>query len=156
MTLLYEEKQIYKGGGALLFIMDCIKRGQTSIEYLILIGFILIALIPIFYYALSESSNTVRLNEAEDSVNTLAKAADSVYALGPGTKNYVWVNFPGGIDSISFSDKRVLIKLNIFGGLSDIYVESKAELTGSISITQGGHRIKVEALDSGEVRFSEG
>lgn len=135
--------------------MKRVKRGQVSIEYLILIGFILIALIPIFYYALSESSNTTRLNEADDAVNSLAKSADSVYALGPGTKNYVWVSLPGGIESMSFDNKRVLIKLNIFGGLSDIYAESKAELIGSISITQGGHRVRVEALESGEVQFSE-
>ncbi len=136
-------------------------RSQVAMEYIILIGVLLILLIPILYYALSSSNESARLNQANDAVVSLAKAADTVYALGPGNRNYVWVNIPSGSEmAIDGANKLVLIKLSIYGSQSDIYQTTKGTLeAGSIGgtaiqstptpIGKGTYRVKVEYKDDG-------
>ncbi len=138
------------------------KRAQVSVEYIILIGVLLMITIPIFYYALNTSSQTIRLNQAEDVIESIVNAADNVYALGPGTKNYVWVHIPSGVQSFSIGgtdNKEFMLKLQIFSGVSDFHVDSKASLVASGDIlnrlkTKGKRRVWIEALDTGEVQLS--
>lgn len=130
------------------------KRGQIATEYLILTGVIFLAIIPIFYYALQQSSQNVRMNEANDFVNTLAKTADMVYALGPGSQDYVGVVMPGGVESVSISRNEVLLKVRIFRGTADIFAYSKANLTGSISTTSGSKHVSVKNIN-GTVQIEE-
>ncbi len=128
-------------------------KAQIASEYVMIMGVVLVITIPLFYYAMTESNNNIRLNQAEDAVNTLARAADTVYSIGPGTKKYVWINMPSGVETYSLANKEVLIKLQIFGGLSDISAGTRADLTGEIPISKGRHKVLVEMLESGYVRF---
>ncbi len=130
------------------------KRGQVAIEYLLLIGVIFLAVIPVFYYALQQSSQDVRMNEASDFVNTLAKTADVVYALGPGSRDYVNVVMPGGVENISIIRNEILLKVKIFGGMADIFAYSKANLTGSLSTISGSRHVSVKNIN-GTVRIEE-
>ncbi len=130
-------------------------KAQMAVEYMIIMGLVILVTIPLFYYAMSESNINVQLNNANDAVNTLARAADTVYSIGTGSKKYVWVNMPGGIQTYSLTNKTVLIKLYVFGGLSDIFRQTKAELAGVIPISKGQHRIVAEMLESGYVQFGE-
>ena len=118
-----------------------------------LIGFALLVALPLFYYAITESSNNIRLNQAEDAVNTIAKAADSVYSLGPGTKKYVNVIIPGGVEQSFIDGNAIKLKVSIFGNVADIYARSKASLIGTAPLVRGSHRISVEALESGYVQI---
>ncbi|MBI4448042.1 hypothetical protein HY643_03610 [Candidatus Woesearchaeota archaeon] len=129
------------------------KKAQTSIEYMIILGTILIIAIPLFYYGLSETTNRIRINQADDAVNTLAKAVDTVHALGSGTKKYVQITIPKGVESTSISEKELSIQIQIFGGKSDISASTKAVLVGNLPTKEGNYLISVEALDSGAVRI---
>ena len=129
-------------------------KAQVAVEYLMLIGMALIIALPLFYYAISESSNTIKLNQAEDAVNSIAMAADSAYSLGPGTKKYVNVVVPGGVEQSSIDGKAIKLKVSLFGSVADIYARSKANLLGGFPLTKGHHRISVEALDSGYVQIN--
>jgi len=130
-------------------------KSQIATEYILIMGLVLVVTIPLLYYSMSESSINVQLNQAEDAVNTIAKAADTVYSIGPGTKKYVWINMPGGVQSQSTANKTVLIKLYIFKGISDVFAETKADLTGAVPISKGQHNILVEMLESGYVQIGE-
>lgn len=131
------------------------KRGQVALEYIILIGALFLALIPIFYYALQQSSQNIRMNEANDFVNTLAATADMVYALGPGSQDRVRVIIPSGVKSISVSGNEILLKLSIFGGVSDIYATTKANLTGELPVRKGICYISVKTLENGIVQIRQ-
>ena len=98
-----------------------VKRGQVATEYVLLMGIALFAIIPIFYYSVSSFSKTIRFNEAEDFVNSIVKTADRVYALGPGSQDYIQVNVPGDTLDIAFDRNEVIIKLSIHGKISDIF-----------------------------------
>ncbi|MBW2989812.1 hypothetical protein KY358_05855 [Candidatus Woesearchaeota archaeon] len=130
-------------------------KTQISFEYIIIFGFVLLVTIPLLYYALGESSVSAKLNYAEDAVNTLARAADTVYSIGPGTRKYVWINMPGGVRSYSLENKTAAIQIYVFGGLSDVFAQTKADLAGIIPISQGQHNVKVEMTGSGYVLFGE-
>ncbi len=130
-------------------------KAQASTEYIMIIGMVLVITIPLFYYAMRESNVNIKLNNAEDAVNTLARAADVVYSIGPGTTKYVWVNMPKGVESYSLDEKNVLIQVSIFGSVSDIHASTKVDLIGDIPISPGRHKIRVEMLDSGEVLFGD-
>ena len=132
-------------------------KAQAALEYVMLIGAVLLIIISISYYATQESTRNIQMNRANDAVNTLAKAADSVYALGPGSQQYIEVNFPGSINSIIIESHEIRFKVHIFGSLADIFAETKAELdtTSSISTNKGIRHIYVKALESGKVKIEE-
>lgn len=130
-------------------------RAQISMEYLILIGLVFIAVIPLFYYAMTESGKNIQMNQANDIVNTLAKTADTVYALGPGSQKLVEITIPGGVESVTIVGNEISLKLRIFGGIADIYAETKANVTGTITTTSGIHHVTVKTLESGVVQFEE-
>lgn len=130
------------------------ERGQVSIEYVVIMGFLLLLIIPLTAYSFIEVKRSTQMNNAEDTVNTLANAADEVYALGPGSKKYVQITIPGGVTQSSVSNREVQFKMTIFGGTSDVFAPTKAELEGAIPTTSGPHRIYVEMQANGKVRFS--
>jgi len=127
-------------------------KAQVATEYLFVIGLILAILTPILYYATSESSNALNLNDAQDTAQTLAKTADYVYSLGPGTSNKVTINMPPGIKNVTISGKEITLKTSQYG---DVVGISKANLTGNISSSQGIYEIIIKTLDTGIVSITQ-
>ena len=66
-------------------------RGQAALEQLIVIGVAIAFTAIIFFFASSYSADSLRVAQAQDSVDRLAAAADYVYSLGPNSKDYVTV-----------------------------------------------------------------
>ncbi len=132
------------------------KRGQASVEYLAIIGIVLVVTIPLFFYSFQKSSENIKINQADDAVNTVARAADSVYALGPGAKRFVWVTIPQGTTGSSINNNSVQLQITIFGGISDIHASSRANLIGVMPYEAGVYKIPVESLDSGYVQIGSG
>jgi len=126
-------------------------KGQSSIEYLMIIGVILLIIIPIFYYAFSSSSSDVRINQANSVVEVLKGAANTVYSIGPGSKKYVWITVPDGVVNSNIDGDEISLKINLYGDLSDVFSNTKPNVTGQIPIIEGRYQIPVEMLDSGVV-----
>ena len=131
------------------------KRGQVATEYLLLVGIAFLAIIPIFYYSISSSAKTVRFNEAEDFVTTISKTADRVYALGPGSQDYIKVTIPGDTKEIIFDRNEVILKMSVNGKISDVFAISRTNLTGSVSTSSGSKHIYVKTLSNGTVEVGE-
>ena len=73
------------------------KRGQSSTEYVMIIGLILVLLIPLFWYAWQRTNTDVKENKAADCVQSLQQAADEVYSLSPGSKKFITCYVPGSV-----------------------------------------------------------
>ncbi|MBN3037769.1 MAG: hypothetical protein JW834_04970 [Candidatus Diapherotrites archaeon] len=127
-------------------------RGQVSIEYLILITLLMAILTPITYYALSTSKESIQISETESSLQSLAKAADRVYALGPGSKDYAYVIVPDSVESTTVGTDVLRIRTSVGTGTRDILATTQAPLIGSLPDTPGTHIVPVEMLASGVVR----
>ena len=152
------------------------EKAQVATEYLLITGFILVAVTLIFAYAYISNSQNIKISQTSTALDKMVNAADLVYALGPGNIQYVEVVFPQGIteikditvcesgvqgpteicampDSVDFG--AIEMTLNLFGGDTTITRGSRAELEldGTIPLgeqilaTVGVHRIKVEWCD---------
>ncbi len=126
-------------------------KAQASLEYIIIIGVIIIGVIPLFYYGLTKTRENVRIEQVSDTVNSLAKTADEVYSLGLGSRDFIWVNTPTGINSVSINGKTITLTISIFGSTSDIIGISKANLTSSQDflnkiVLPGRYKVSVETF----------
>ncbi|MEK6934653.1 MAG: hypothetical protein AABW46_02135 [Nanoarchaeota archaeon] len=126
-------------------------KGQSSIEYIAIIGVILVVSIPLFYYITKTSGDNIRINKADDAVSSLANKADLVYSSGLGSKDFVWVNIPSGVKAASVSGNNLILNLSIFGGTSEFVSYSKAELNATTDFinkisTQGTYKFPVETF----------
>ena len=131
------------------------KRGQAAFEYLILVGVLLVILMALFYYVSNYSAQNLKIEQAEDTVQTLAKTAESMYALGPGNRDFIWVNMPGSVSETKVEDNEIMIRLFIFGDYSDFYVRTNADVTGTLPTQKGRYKILIETLDSGVVQIGQ-
>lgn len=132
------------------------QKSQVSLEYLLVTGLIFVLIIPIFYYSLRESTEQIRFNQAESAVITLARTADSVYTLGPGSRDYVEIMIPPGVAGYVINDTEVSLIMERAGSNSEISYFSQAMLTGSLPTTAGTYTIPVEMLESGIVQIGFG
>ena len=130
------------------------KRGQASVEYLILVGVMLAFIIPIFYYSLTEISNSLRINQAESAVNLIAGKIDNVYTLGSGNRETVKITLPKGTVSLGIiENKSIELKLLIFGNQTENFKNTKANnIIGSFPIEPGVYHLQIEGLDNGDVK----
>ena len=126
-------------------------KAQSSIEYIILVGLILAALIPLVYYATTKSSNEIRINQADQTVQTIAKAADNVYTAGPGNREYIRVVLPSGINYFNITGRNVILSIGIYGAASQVHARSIATLTNTSILPneQGVYNLIVRMTDKG-------
>ena len=87
------------------------KQAQAATEALVFIGIALIIMVPLFWLAISGASETIKGQQADDAVTSLAQAADEVYALSPGSKTYVWVDIPASVENNQVQGNEIVLKL---------------------------------------------
>ena len=125
------------------------RLGQSSIEYIILIGLILAALIPLIYYTTERSSNDIRINQADQSVQTVANAADNVYTAGPGNREYIQIVLPSGVQSFTVKDRDIIMNISIYAGVSNIHARTIANVVNTTPLPrdQGTYNLIVKMTD---------
>lgn len=129
-------------------------KAQVAVEYLILVAFLLVVVGFMFSYALTNYQLNSDVATMKAAVDSLASAADQVYALGPGNIIYIEITLSATVQSYSLSNKTVSYFAVISGQSAEFYSQTKADLSGSLPTTSGRRIIKVEAL-SNTVSFSE-
>lgn len=130
-------------------------RGQAALEYLFVVGLVLLVLIPLFSLSYNRANVSTTLSDASTAANLITKTADEIYFLGPGNKNTIDVYFPSSIDNITVSGREVTFNLGIFDTGSQVFQISQANLSGSLSNFKGIHVVTLEHLDSGIINISE-
>ena len=129
-------------------------KSQVALEYLIVASIAIAIILPIFYYSFTYSSGSVSFSQAQDAVNTLAKAADYVYSLGVGSKTRVSIIIPNNVVSSSVTDKRILLKIRTSAGVSDMVAFTKANVSGSIPTSYGYYNMLVNMTEQGIVQIN--
>ncbi len=122
-------------------------RAQAAMEYMILIGFLLVLLVPlvtIFYSKSAETAVQVRTQQTQALGQKIADSAESVYYLGQPSKFQFRANIPDGISTVTFTNKAIIFEVDANPGTSDIVIPSAVNLSGSLIISQGVHVITVE------------
>lgn len=111
---------------------------------------IAIPLTIIYVKYTTESDYAITSAKVSSIANEISKQANSAYVYGQDTQLAIDVDFPGNLESISFSGKDIIFKIyNKQGDIIDIVKQSEVNLTSgtsSIPVTQGKKRIIVKSL----------
>jgi len=130
-------------------------RGQAATEYIMIAGILLVIIGIAYMYSTTVISNSVDDSKTRTAVNNIAKAIDQVYALGPGSKISVIVDLPSGVQSQIVDTQLVGYILTVNGQPSHYYADTKADLIGSLPMTQGVHQVTLTVNTAGKVVVGE-
>ena len=81
------------------------KKAQIAMEYLILTGFILVAVAVIFAFSFINYNQNIRAAKTGEAISKLANAVDDVYTRGEGNTRFVKITWPDGMKGISIVHK---------------------------------------------------
>jgi len=124
------------------------RRGQASIEYLIILGFTFLMLIPLIYLFYTQQNSfqsDVAASQADKVVQKIADAADAVYYLGEPSQQTLLLNYPDNILNITVTGQSVSFLIEGTGGKYEVIKWTSANLTGNLSPSEGLHHVIVQA-----------
>jgi len=132
------------------------KSGQASVE---LLSILAVALLVVFTFSvlslntLSDVEAQQSINDARNSVQALADAADQVYLQGSGASQVVYITIPSEAEfgeNLTYIGKPANAPANsepklisMYLGGNDISASTKARLTGSFPLQAGSYNMKV-------------
>ncbi|MFQ5405546.1 MAG: hypothetical protein ACE5DI_00100 [Candidatus Micrarchaeia archaeon] len=126
-------------------------RAQAALEYMLIIGVSLAILLPLWLYANSSIEDTkasLQIAYARNSLNKIGEAADAAFVEGPPAKFSLYLTFPQGIESTSVSGREASMRLNLLdrpGSVSDVFVSTIGNMTGTLPTQSGPLRLFVKA-----------
>ena len=134
------------------------KKGQISLEYLIVVSFVVfavIALLGIAIFYTSSARDKIKSNQLSDFANKVIASAESVYFSGEPSKVTITAYIPAGVQSFSVVENSLVFSILTSSGVSIIAFPSDVPLNSAMtfSITEGVKRLEVVAsFDRVDVR----
>ena len=128
------------------------KRCQASMEYVIIVGFVVVITIPlilIYYNYTDRTNDTIITNQAEQIMRKVVDAAESVYFLGEPSQTVLKVYVPNYIKQAVVSGKEIYYVVDTGSMKFDVSQVSSVNITGSLPITPGIHFIIIKAIGNG-------
>lgn len=133
------------------------KKGQVSMEYLLVLGFLLLLLIPLLVlYNSTQKDTQDQLVEAQARKvgNLIRDAAERVYFAGEPAQETLQLQFPRNIKNITFTNASMYFTLAGGANQYDLLIPSLAPLNGTLLVNEGVHIVVVRA-QGGVVQVSE-
>ena len=125
------------------------KRGQSSLEYLIIVGFtitILTVLILIYFQFNQEETILVVTSQVDRIARELVDASEEVFFLGEPTRTTIKVYLPENVEDIIIDGHNIVFKVRTGKYISDIERHSSVNITGNISKNRGIKYIRVMSI----------
>ena len=125
------------------------KRGQVAMEYVILVGFLMVLSIPLVIIFTENSrsvTDQVSTNQAYSIGKKIIGTAETVAALGTPSKSTVTLNFPAGITAITVGPRSIVFNMSSGKYKTQVEVVSAMNITGSLNPAQGQKDVTIEAL----------
>lgn len=129
------------------FMIKMDKRGQLSLEYLLLTLVVLVLLgavtIPLIGTSIDASMDVSAVSDAKATVETISSAADVVYANGPGSKRTMDVYIPQNNNLVT---RNRTVGMNITYSRGSKFVNSTTYynlINATTPVTKGWYRITV-------------
>jgi uncharacterized protein (UPF0333 family) len=126
------------------------KKGQVSMEYIILVGFIsfiIIGTLVIAFYYSSGAKDRIRTNQIDNFAKKIISSSESVFYHGEPSKTTISVYLPEGVTDILIQNDRIYITYQASSGLEKISFKSNVPLDGTISSSSGIKRIQISAQE---------
>ncbi len=132
-------------------------KGQSAIEYMMIISITLVIMIPLLYLVNSymyQSRDEFKIRSLEDGVDSLAEIVDMVYFQGYPAKMTTKLYVPENVLSSQIDENLLTMKIRISSGTIDIPVSTQANMTGNLPTEPGTYTIIVVAQEDGLVNVS--
>tara|TARA_Y100000034_G_scaffold113315_1_gene148200 strand:+ start:3636 stop:4061 length:426 start_codon:yes stop_codon:yes gene_type:complete len=127
------------------------KRGQISIEYLILIGFVVFIVIIMIAVSLQYTSgieDRLKQNQIDAFANKIVNSAEIVFFAGEPSKITLSVYLPRGVDSVTVNTDEIVFNYNLTSGSNVRAYGSDVPLTGSITNWDGVKSVELLAQET--------
>ena len=128
------------------------KKAQSSMEFLILMGFltfIIIVILGIGYYYSSTINDRIKSSEINNFANKITSTAEVVFYAGSPSKLTISVHLPKGVGDIQIVDDSIVITYNLTSGKNVISFPSDVpiieDVTAELSSTSGIKNIVIVA-----------
>ena len=105
-------------------------------EYLLVTGFALLMITPIFIiYGLEKNSinQQVTSTQVQNIARKMADAAETVYYLGTPATTTLKIYMPERVQDVTISGNSIDFRINTQGGLSNVSAETHVNLTGTMT-----------------------
>lgn len=123
-------------------------KGQSGIEYLMIIGFVTLAVSVVLllaYFYIGISKDRIKDNQIEVLANKIINSAESVFFAGEPSQATIMIYVPGNVNKIEFSGKELIITFSTSSGTNKRAFTSRVELSGSINSSEGAKKLLVKA-----------
>ena len=142
------------------------ERGQISVEYLIVVGFVIfivLGLVGVALFYASGISDQVKLNQIESYANKIISSSESVFFAGEPSQVTITAYLPEGVQSVEViedppgsGETFMLFRVSTSSGISVIaYPSDVVLMETTLSSDRGVKRILIKAEETNEVSITE-
>lgn len=124
------------------------KRAQAGVEYMIIIGFVTMAILAILLLANTYSGlikDRIKLNQLETFSIQLVNHAESVFFAGEPSITTISLYLPAGVQDITVNSDAIITTTSTTTGNNIRSFSSRVPLQGTINAGEGIHTITIEA-----------
>ena len=121
-------------------------------EILSYMGLLLLAGAAISVHVWGDWADSTKMSTASMAAADIAKTAESVWSHGPGSKKTITVRIPPDVIHGWAKDNRIIYRILLSSGSTDILETVDAPIRGTLPTQQGIHQLTIEYGYSGFVR----
>lgn len=103
------------------------KRAQSSMEFLILMGFltfVIIGILSIGYFYSGTINDRIKSSQIESFANKLTSTSETVFYAGEPSRATISVHLPEGVDDVEIIDNAIVITYHLTSGINKISFSS--------------------------------
>jgi uncharacterized protein (UPF0333 family) len=123
-------------------------RGQIAVEYMIILGLLLLFVTPLIYYALASYASSNDIYRAQVLVARMSDTVDIVYTQNQPSQQVLTLLFPENIVDTILVNKTVGVIMVSGDGNTTVSLPTKGCVSGFITPTGGYRRILFKATDN--------
>jgi len=131
-------------------------KTQSGVEYLIIIGFVTLAITTILiaaYFYIGLTRDKINMNQVEVLANKIISSSESVFFAGIPSQTTITIYLPNNIRNIEFQNTELIITASTSTGNIKRAFTSKVPLQGSIQLGEGSRKLTIKA-ESDHVEIS--
>lgn len=135
-----------------------LRRGQAAIEYLALIGIVLLFATPLVLQTQTSAADlqaTTDIVMARNAMDTVADGARFVFAQGEPSTITFDIQLPRGVVFANVTDNYIRLRMDTVQGGTDLFEFFAFNVSGAFPTAQGRHTIVVAAAGQRNVTINE-
>ncbi len=127
------------------------KKAQVSIEYLIIVGFVVAVLIGIlaiaFFYS-GTIKDRIKMTQINNFANKIISTSESVFYAGEPSRATISAYLPENVKEIEIIENSLVLTFQASSGLNKVSFLSQVPISGAIDSNPGLKKIRAVAEET--------